>query len=272
MRSRAGSSDASAAAASGSPPHSAAAPRPEPPGQPGEPGSGLLSRPWAEAVHVHAGRAQPCALGQPRLVQHLPEALGRVPRAHQHALGPAHALEGVWPEALAVRAHRVLQRAAVDLDRVGNVVSQRPREDRRPHDEVVGERHVGPRALDHVAHGADVRLDVALHARVVELGVGHGLVALVAVRHVDRQHPADVGHGHVDGLGQVELLPAPLLAHQLHLVPQARERAYEARVVDVAARPAQQVAVKDQDPQGLLAIVPRRASPPEVPTPRPLRP
>ena len=108
---------------------------------------------------------------------------------------PREPLARVRQEALRVALDGVLQRAAVDLDRVGHVrrPSARARID-RAHHEVVGERDVGPRALGDLAHGGDVaRRGSASSSASVQLEERPRLEALVAVGDVDRQQAADVG-------------------------------------------------------------------------------
>ena len=91
-----------------------------------------------------------------------------------------------------MRLDRVLERGAVDLDRVRDAV-ERPREHDRAHHEVVGERDVGPHALGDLAHGGDVALEVVVELGVGELGERLRLDPLVAVGDVDRQQAAEVG-------------------------------------------------------------------------------
>ncbi|MGI8460705.1 MAG: hypothetical protein ACR2OC_03580 [Solirubrobacterales bacterium] len=74
---------------------------------------------------------------------------------------------------------------------------------------------------------------------------------------VDGQEAADVRHvdGHlprasailIDGIDPVELAGLAVLAEQMDLVAELGERLGDARVIDVATRAAQQVAVEDQD-------------------------
>ena len=104
-----------------------------------------------EPGHVDARRAEARPSGQGRVVHLRPEALGRVAGAYEH---PARAREALDRERLEarVRLDRVLQRAAVDLHRVRDGVTERAGEDRRAHHEVVGERDVHARPRDDLAH------------------------------------------------------------------------------------------------------------------------
>jgi hypothetical protein len=79
-----------------------------------------------------------------------------VARADEHAAGSGKTLTREAEEPLGVRLDRVLQGAAVDLDRIGHAAGERAREDDGPHDQVVGERHVGLRALGDLAHGVHI--------------------------------------------------------------------------------------------------------------------
>ena len=103
------------------------------------------------------------------------------------ARAPRQALARPGQEALGIALDDVLQRAAVDLHRVGHVAAEPAGEDRRAHDEVVGERHVGPRARADVAHRGDVGLHVGLDLGVAALQQRARLEALVAVGDVDGQ-------------------------------------------------------------------------------------
>ncbi len=136
------------------------------------------------------------------------------------------------------------------LDRVGHAASQRAAQDRRSHNQVVGQRNVGPGAPRHLSHPLGVGSEVQVELAVAQLGEGHGVEAVVLVGHVDRQDPADVGVMDGDGLGQSQAFRMALLAHEVHLVPEGRERSRQTEVVDVAARASQQVAVEDQYAQG----------------------
>ena len=155
------------------------------------PGGGVVAR--AELVDVDARRAQARARGQVRRPASPPTATRRCGASRR---GPSARLRQALPrpgqEALRIALDDVLQRAAVDLHRVGHVAAQPAGEDRRPHDEVVGQRHVGPRARADVAHGGDVGLHVGLDLGVAALQQRARLEALVAVGDVDRQQAADV--------------------------------------------------------------------------------
>ena len=76
-----------------------------------------------EAGHIDARRPEAGPAGQRRVVHLRPQALGRVARADEHAARAREALDGERLEAR-IRLDGVLQRAAVDLDRVR---ARRPR-------------------------------------------------------------------------------------------------------------------------------------------------
>ena len=96
---------------------------------------------WAEAMHVDTRGPEAGALGQKRIGECLPERAGGMPRTDEHRLCPREPLAGEPQEALGVGLDGVLQRAAVDLDRVRHL-GECPREDRGTHDQVVGERYL----------------------------------------------------------------------------------------------------------------------------------
>ena len=240
--------------------------RGQPSGQAGDGRGRLGQRPRAELLDVDARRAEARALGQGGVAHRRPQALGGVARADEHGPRPGQALARGGQEALGVALDGVLQRAAVDLHGVGHVAAERAGEDQRPHDEVVGQRHVGPRAGDDVADGGHVGLDVGGDLGVAALGERAGRHALVAVGDVDGQEVADVGppgrHAHrlaqdldarraalpgADGVDERELLGPAVLAEQVDDRSAARQRGREPCVVDVRAGPAQQVAVEDED-------------------------
>ncbi len=110
----------------------------------------------------------------------------------------------------------------MDLDREAQ---SGPREDDGSHDQVVREGRVRLAVfLDHLAHGGDVRVQVAVELLVGQLGEGLHLETLVAVGDEYRQEAADVGDVHRDvlvGPNPVELVGAPVLAEQVDLVPLA---------------------------------------------------
>ena len=74
------------------------------------------------------------------------QRLAGVARADEHPRAPARPSRAHGRKRVRVALDDVLQRAAVHLDRVGHVAAEPAGHDRRPHDEVVGQRHVGPRA------------------------------------------------------------------------------------------------------------------------------
>ena len=177
-------------------------------------------------------------------------------------------------EALGLGLDRVLERAAVDLDRVGHRARQRAREDHRAHHEVVGQRDLAaPRSAATSATAATLACDVARDLLVAALRERARLDALVAVGHVHRQQPADVRA--VDRAARLaRRAPAPhpagapaarpasqspaastngvvlgvaLLAEQVNLVAEPHQRVGQAGVVDVGPGAAEQVAVEDQD-------------------------
>ena len=223
-------------------------------------------------MHVDAGREQPGLFRKPRQADDLPHALGGVAGADQNPGGRRQAFPGIPDEAPGVRPHRVLERGAVDLDGVRDRAAERPGQDHRAHHHVVGQRDVGADGGHHVADRADVRRDVPFDLGVGQQRVRAGIKSRVVIGHVDRQGAADVGqvHGAADGLAQAldlefPVLPAPdrvhevvlggtlLLAEQVDLVAEVNERPGQLRVVDVASRAAQEVAVKNKDSQAITS-------------------
>jgi hypothetical protein len=115
---------------------------------------------------------------------------------------------------------------------------------------VIGQRRVdAARLAEDLPDGVDVRLDVPLELRLAQLGEGLHLEALVVVANEHGQQAADVGvvDRHRSRSVGREVACVAILAQQVNLVSQPRQRAGQARVVDVGARAAQQVAVEDQD-------------------------
>ena len=242
----------------------------------------LLGLARDEALHVNARRTEPGASPDRAgplilLAQSLPQALGGVPGADQHRAGLSEALAGVAEEALRLRLDRVLERAAVDLHGVGNPPPERAGEDRRAHHQMVGQSHVRAHRLDQLAHSLHVCLHVSGDLGIGAVGKRLGFDALVAILHVDGQQTADIWpvHGARRTLAgrlfqgsqhQPAAVPVPrgvherlalrvaLLAEQVHLVSQPCQSVCQARVVDVGAGPAQQVAVEDEDAQALEPI------------------
>ena len=173
-----------------------------------------------------------------------------------------------------MRAHRVLERAAVDLDRVGRAAGEAAREDRRTHHEVVRERDVG-------RSGRPAR---PLRWRRGNAPARHRS----APRRASRRSPRSgrprtpAARRPMSGLWTVTPsggVPVAVLAEQVDLVPEAREGAHQAGVVDVAAGAPEQVAVEDQDAHRRWIFPGYRqlsfrahARPPEVSPARPLGP
>jgi hypothetical protein len=100
----------------------------------------------------------------------------------------------VWRDPVRIPGlDRVLERRAVDLDRVGHPgARERAGEDHRAHDEVIGERHVRGSSLGDLADGGHVRGEVGIELGGGELGERARLDPLVAVRDVDGEQAADV--------------------------------------------------------------------------------
>ena len=130
------------------------------PGRPRRPSPVVLAGARSGTRPRREGRAA-CARGSSGSAIVSPQALGRVAGAHEHGPRRRQALAGEAQEALRFGLDGVLERAAVDLDRVGDLAVQRPGEDHGPHHEVVGERQLGADERGHLGHGGDVRLQVA---------------------------------------------------------------------------------------------------------------
>jgi hypothetical protein len=119
---------------------------------------------------------------------------------------------------------------------------------------VVGQGDVRLGLVGHAADGLGVGLQVVVELVVAQLVVGDRVESLVLIRHVDRQHAADVGDVDLDLAGAglvghpVQVAGRAVLAEQVHLVSQPGQRPGQRRVVDVAAGAPQQVPVKHQDP------------------------
>ena len=120
--------------------------------------SSPTGRKWCD---VDAGRTETGARGQLGVGERRPQAVGGVPRADEHRARSREPLAGVAQEALWFGLDGVLERAPVDLHRVGHPV-ERAREDRGAHDQVVGERDLGAHARGDLAHGGDVGGEVAI--------------------------------------------------------------------------------------------------------------
>jgi hypothetical protein len=169
----------------------------QPRGQRGEPGRRLVQRARGEPAGVHSRRQQPGPGGQAGHVHHFPQALGGVPGADQHAGRAEQAFPGVTAEPALVRAHRVLERRPVDLDRVRDLAVQRTGHDHRSHHQMIGQRRIRLGGRDDLADRDGVGPDVALDLGVSQVRKRLRLETGIAVRHIDRQQAADIGQ--VDG-------------------------------------------------------------------------
>ena len=141
---------------------------------------------------------------------------------------------------LGVPAHGVLQLRAVRLHRERHADGGA---DRRTEQHVVGEDQVGGKML---AHGRGVQPDVALALRSAEGLQQLRLEPFVTVEHEDGQQPADVRPHHARA-ADVVCLRLRLLAEDDDVVSCAAPLARERTRVDVRSRPAEQVAVPEQD-------------------------
>jgi hypothetical protein len=170
-----------------------------------------------------------------------PEGLGGVGGADEDADGGSHALLGIGQEAR-VRFDRVLEGGAVDLG--GEGADAGAGEDRRPHDQMVGEGGVD--AADRLgdrAHRGHVGLQVAIELGLGQLRERLDLEPLIRVFDVDRQQTVDVG--------VVDLHPLDpnlaVLTEQMDLVAEPGQGTGQVDVVDVAAGAAQHVAVEEEN-------------------------
>jgi hypothetical protein len=120
----------------------------------------------------------------------------------------------------------------------------------RAHDDVVCEHEVCGQVL---AEDAGIGLDVTpsfVGGQVLDEAC---LEPLVAVEDERRQHAADVGPDERRP-GEVEALRVRLLAEDDDVVPLARPFARERARVDVRARPAEQVAVPEEDSHSVWCL------------------
>ena len=108
---------------------------------------------------------------------------------------------------------------------------------------VVREHEVGGQVL---AQRRRVRLDVRVALGLRQVLEQPCLEALVAVEDEHGQHGADA-RAHGRRAGEVEPLGVRLLGEHRHVVAGARPLADERLRVDVRSRPAQQIAVPDED-------------------------
>jgi hypothetical protein len=111
-----------------------------------------------------------------------------------------------------------------------------------------------------LAEGGRVLFDVVVALLCSQILDEACLEPLVSVEDEDGQDTADVGADEL-GAGEVEALRMPLLAEDDHIVPRAGPLPRERARVHVGARPAEEVAVPEQDPherclgRGVLARV-----------------
>ena len=169
-------------------------------------------------------------------------------RADERRLGAG---EGVATGGLELRAaaQRVLELRPVRLHPVGQAARST---DSAAHQHVVGEDEVGPAEP---SQRIRIRLDEAralAHRHVLQ---EDRLETLVPVEHEHRQQAARQLRPHDARAAELVLLRVPLLADDGRLVPGAAPLARERLRVDVRARPAEQVAVPQQDahPASLVA-------------------
>ena len=141
---------------------------------------------------------------------------------------------------LLVPAHRELELRAVRLD--GEWHSGRGA-DRRSEEDVVREEEVGRQVL---AHGGGVPFDEVLPLRGSEVLEVAGLHVLVAVEHEDRERPVEQRPDD-RGAAEVVLLRMGLLAEDDDLVAEPSPRPRERPRIDVRPRPAQEVAVPNEN-------------------------
>ena len=148
-----------------------------------------------------------------------------------------------------MRLDRVLERRSVDLGR--EVADLGAGEDRRPHDQVAGEG--GVEAADGVGEPPDRRdvgVEVAVQLLVAQLRERLHLESLVGILDVDREQAVDVRVVDLDALDP----HLAVLAEQVDLVAEARQRAGQVGGVDVAAGAAQHVAVKEENAHSWTAL------------------
>ena len=173
----------------------------------------------------------------------------------EDAPGRLEALPGVAEEARGVGLDRVLERAPVDLDRVGDTGRESPGEDHRAHDQVVGQGEIDAPAVGDLPDGGGVPGDVGVDLGRAALAERPNLEALVAVVDVDGEDRPDVRpvDGHPDGLaddpdaqgagvpvpGRVDvrvILWGALLGQEVDLVPETGQGRGQAGVVEVRER------------------------------------
>ena len=193
-----------------------------------------------EAVDVHARRAEAGAAGQRRVVHLGPQALGGVARADEHAARARQALDRERPEAR-VRLDGVLQRAAVDLDRVRDVRRSARARIAGPITRWFASATSGRHARDDLAHGGDVGVQVAVDLGVAELRGTGAPRCRRSVGDVDRQQAADVRP--VDGRARRasrrsldDQRPGVPVARRVDPVQRERARSWQSRCTSCPAR------------------------------------
>ena len=193
-------------------------------------------------MHVDAGRTEPGALRQLRVLERGPEAMRGVPRADEHRSRTASPSRAKGRKRSGWGLTVYSSALPVNLDGVRHV-GEGAREDRGAHDQMVGEREVRPHTRGHLAHGGDVRVEVAPELRFVALCERAGFDALVDVGHVHGQQATDIGPINRAARVRAEfadtqlaLLPVSdcvdkglalgmaVLTEQVHLVPELDER------------------------------------------------
>ncbi len=83
---------------------------------------------------------------------------------------------------------------------------------------MVGQRYVRGR---YGADRGDVCVEVVAECRLVQLREGQRIEALIAIGHVYRKHPPDIGHMDRHAL---RFLCRPVLAEQVHIMAVPRSR------------------------------------------------
>ena len=124
--------------------------------------------------------------------------------------------------------------------------------DRRAEQDVVDEKRVRRKLL---ADGGRVRLDEALELDARQILEAPRLEALVAVEDEHGQQPAGQLRADDPGAAEVEQLGMAFLADDHDVMARTAPFACERARVDVRARPAEQVAVPDDDPHRATLVI-----------------